>query len=81
VTEKKYDPTQTHGTFTSLLAELEEFMDTSGLELTFDRERNVFLCGPEFREQLTADPMLRREIKNQMREILAKYRGKQSQQP
>jgi len=79
--EQKYDPNRTYGIFSSLLEELEGFMDTSGIELIFDRDRNVFLSAPEFREQLTANPMLQREIRNQMREILAKYRGKQSQQP
>lgn len=74
---QQYDPASTYNTFYHLVRDLEGFIDTSQLELAFDRDKQAFLQGPGFKEQLTANPSLHREMRQQMREILLKHFGQQ----
>jgi hypothetical protein len=71
----QYDPGTTYNTFGSLLQELDGFIDTAPIELTFDGNRRAYLCGPGFREELTADPSLHRLVREEMRKILVKHLG------
>jgi len=64
---------QTFNTFFHLLKDLEKFIDKSEIKLAFDGEGNAYLIGPDFSEQLQAEPQLTREVKNEMREIIAKH--------
>jgi predicted component of type VI protein secretion system len=67
------DVSQVFNTFSNLLSELEAFADVSNLKLAFDRERNVYLLGSNFQEQLHANLSSWREVKAELSQIIAKY--------
>jgi len=75
-----YDPAATYSVFLNLLKDLDGFIDTSQLEMVCDSKQQAFLRGSAFREQLTANPTSQPEIREQMRQILARYLGRNSQQ-
>lgn len=64
---------QTFNTFRHLLKDLEEFIDKSEIKLAFDGEGNAYLMGANFSEQLQAKPELTREVRNEMRDIIARH--------
>ena len=64
---------QIFNTFYHLLKELELFIDTHDLKLAFDRDGNAYLLGSGFQEQLKANPTLSREVRQEMRDIIAKH--------
>jgi hypothetical protein len=64
---------QTFNTFYNLLKDLEKFIDKSEIKLAFDGQGNAYLMGPNFSEQLQAKPELTREVRDEMREIIAKH--------
>ncbi|MGG6296827.1 hypothetical protein ACQ4M4_20725 [Leptolyngbya sp. AN02str] len=72
----QYDVSSVYSVFNNLLQDLEGFVDPNQLEIVFDTKKQAFLCGPGFREQLTANPTLAREIRKEMRDILAKHLGR-----
>jgi len=71
----QYDPASTYATFFHLMKDLDGFIDTAPLELTFDKDGRAYLCGSGFREELTADPNVARLVRQEMREILVKHLG------
>lgn len=64
---------QTFNTFANLLKELEPFVEIKDLRLAFDKDGNAYLMGENFTETLKANPRLWREVKAEMREIIAKH--------
>ena len=64
---------QTFNTFHHLLKDLEKFIDKRGIKLAFDEEGNAYLLGPNFSEQLKAKPEITHEVRNEMRDIIARY--------
>lgn len=63
---------QVFNTFVNLLNELEDFTEVNSLKISFDREGHVFLTGTDFQEQLQADFTLHREVKAELRQIIAR---------
>ncbi|MEM1242775.1 MAG: hypothetical protein AAGI45_23335 [Cyanobacteria bacterium P01_H01_bin.26] len=64
---------QTFNTFHHLMTELEPFVETQELRLSFTPSGQAFLMGPGFCEPLQADPALHRKVQQEMREIIAKH--------
>jgi hypothetical protein len=63
---------QLFNTFINLLKELEPFADTRNLKLAFDSERKVYLIGSDFQEPLQSNLNVWREVKAEMRDIIAR---------
>ncbi|HEY9625819.1 MAG TPA: hypothetical protein V6C84_00820 [Coleofasciculaceae cyanobacterium] len=63
----------TYNTFFHLVKELESFVDTSELRIAFDAKGNAYLIGNGFVEQLQANFALHREVKEVMRQVIAKH--------
>jgi hypothetical protein len=72
---------QVLNTFINLVKELEAFTEVSNLKIAFDREGNAFLIGPDFQEQLHANPVLHREVKAELRQIIAQRCPRISPEP
>ncbi len=53
----------------------EPFIKTDDLRIAFDSEVNVYLIGDDFQEQIHANFMLWREVKNEIRLLIAKHRS------
>ena len=66
---------QVYGVFQSLLNDLEPFVNVSEMRLAFDKGGNAFLVAPDFSEPLTADPTLHRQVREEMRQVIAKHRS------
>lgn len=66
------DVSQVFNTFFHLVNELEAFADVSNLKIAFDSERNVYLIGTDFQEQLHSNLALLREVKAELRQIIAR---------
>lgn len=67
------NPSETYSTFVNLLKDVEEFVETRDLKLAFDAEGNIYLIGNNFVEQVHANVLLHREVREKMREIIAKH--------
>lgn len=70
---------QQYSTFCHLLRDLEPFVDTRDIRLSFDKDGNAFLVAPDFTEQLQADPIVHRKVREEMHQIIAKYRSIRSE--
>jgi hypothetical protein len=66
------DAAQLFNTFINLLKELEKFADTRDLKLAFDSAGQVYLMGSGFQEPLQSNLTLLREVKVEMRDIIAR---------
>jgi hypothetical protein len=66
---------QTFSTFANLIQELKPFVKTDDLKIAFDSEANVYLIGDGFQEQIHANFTLWREVKNEIRILIAKHRS------
>jgi hypothetical protein len=67
------DVSMIFNTFFHLVNELEAFADVSQLKIAFDRENNVFLIGSNFQEQLQCNFTLHREVKTELRQLIAQH--------
>jgi hypothetical protein len=68
---QRTDVSQVFNTFVNLLTELELFADVSDLKLAFDQEGNAFLLGSDFQQRLHSNLTLHREVKAELRQIIA----------
>ncbi|WP_421655919.1 hypothetical protein [Leptothermofonsia sp. ETS-13] len=66
---------QIFNTFFNLIQELKPFVKVDDLKVAFDSEGNVYLQGTDFQEQIHANFMLWREVRNEMRSLIAKHRA------
>jgi hypothetical protein len=66
---------QIFNTFANLTKELEPFIKTDDLRIAFDSEANVYLIGDDFQEQIHANFMSWREVRNEIRILIAKHRS------
>jgi beta-xylosidase len=66
---------QQYNTFHHLMKDLEPFVDTRDIKLSFDKDGNAYLVASDFTEQLQADPKLHRQVREEMRQIIAKHRS------
>lgn len=64
---------QIFNTFYHLLKDLKPFIDTHDLKLAFDRDGNAYLLGSDFQERLNANSTLPREVRQEMRDTIAKH--------
>lgn len=70
---QQIDIASTYNTFFHLVKELETFVDTSGLKMAFDSERNAYIIGNGFTEQIEANFASHREVSKAIREIISKH--------
>lgn len=70
------DASQTCNTFLTLLKELEQFADVNPLKIAFDRNGKVYLLGDDFMEEVKANYKLPREVRDAMRDIIARRCGR-----
>ncbi|MGB3694968.1 MAG: hypothetical protein WA865_19040 [Spirulinaceae cyanobacterium] len=66
---------QIFNTFSNLTQELEPFVKVDDLKVAFDNKGNAYLQGNDFQEQLQANSDLWREVRNEMRVLIAKHRS------
>jgi len=45
------------------------------LKIAFDSQKNVYLLGNDFQEQLQVNFALHREVREQLRKLIAKHRS------
>ncbi|HEY9607672.1 MAG TPA: hypothetical protein V6C85_39165 [Allocoleopsis sp.] len=69
------DVSQIYNTFYHLVEELEPFVEVSDLKIAFDSQKNVYLLGSDFQEQLQVNFTLHREVRNELRILIAKHRS------
>ncbi|QQE64155.1 hypothetical protein GFS31_08340 [Leptolyngbya sp. BL0902] len=69
------DISQIYNAFHHLLKDLEPFVNVTEMHLAFDKDGNVSLIAPDFTEPLKADPKLHRLVREEMRQVIAKYRS------
>lgn len=62
-------------TFVNLIEELKPFVKTDDLRVAFDSKRNAYLIGDDFEEQIHANFTLWRDIRNEIRILIAKHRS------
>ena len=67
------DVSQVYNTFFNTVKELEQFADMRDLRIAFDIDKNAFIMGNSFCEQLKCNLTLWREVKNEIRDIIAKH--------
>lgn len=66
---------QIFNTFFNLIQELEPFVKTDDLKIAFDNKGNAYLQGNDFQEKIYADFTLWRQVRNEMRSLIAKHRS------
>lgn len=69
------DVNQIYSTFYCLVKELELFVEVGDLKIAFDSQGNVYLLGSDFQEQLQVNFALHREVRNELRILIAKHRS------
>ena len=69
------DANQIYNTFYNLAQELEPFVELGDLKIAFDSQKNVYLLGNDFQEQLHANFALHREVREELRKLIAKHRS------
>ena len=69
------DVAQVFNTFTNLTNELKLFTKTDDLKIAFDSQDNVYLIGDDFQEQIHTNFTLWREVRNELRILIAKHRS------
>jgi bacterioferritin (cytochrome b1) len=69
---------QIYNTFYHLVRELEAFVEVDDLKIAFDSHQNVYLLGQDFQEQLHADFAAHREVREELRNLIAKHRSRKS---
>lgn len=69
------DVAQVFSTFANLTKELEPFIKTDDLKIAFDLEGNPYLIGDDFQEPIHANFSLWREVRNEIRILIAKRRS------
>ncbi|MFW9264180.1 hypothetical protein [Nostoc sp. CALU 546] len=72
---KAVDVAQVFSTFANLTKELEPFIKTDDLKIAFDSQGNPYLIGDDFQEPIHANFMLWREVRNEIRILIAKHRS------
>lgn len=72
------NPSQIVSTFTNLTRELEPFVKLEDVRIAFDSKGNVYIQGNDFQEQLQANFALWREVREEIRIIIAKHRSYRS---
>ena len=66
---------QIFNTFFHLTRELEPFVKVDDLKVAFDNKGNVYLQGEDFQEPIHTNFSLPREVRNEIRQLLAKHRS------
>lgn len=66
---------QIYSTFLHLTQELEPFVKVDDLKIAFDNKGNAYLQGEDFQEQIHANFTLWREVRNEIRNLIAKHRS------
>ncbi len=66
---------QIFNTFSNLTQELEPFVKVDDLKVAFDNKGNAYLQGNDFQEQIHANFKIWREVRNEMRSLIAKHRS------
>ena len=66
---------QLFNTFFHLTQELEPFVKVDDLKIAFDYRGNAYLQGNDFHEQIHANFTLWREVRNEIRCLIAKHRS------
>ncbi|GAX34682.1 hypothetical protein [Nodularia sp. NIES-3585] len=66
---------QVFSTFTNLTNELKLFTKTDDLKIAFDSQGNVYLIGDDFQEQIHTNFTLWREVRKELRILIAKHRS------
>ncbi|MGB6295323.1 MAG: hypothetical protein WBF90_03960 [Rivularia sp. (in: cyanobacteria)] len=69
------NPSQVVSTFVNLTRELEPFVKLDDVRIAFDSKGNVYIQGDDFQEQLHANFALWREVREEIRIIIAKHRS------
>lgn len=69
------DVSQIYNTFYHLAQELEPFVEINDLRITFDSQRNVYFFGKYFQQQLHVNFSLHREVREELRNPVAKHRS------
>ncbi|MEW6495769.1 MAG: hypothetical protein AB1589_25100 [Cyanobacteriota bacterium] len=72
------DVSQIYNTFYHIARELEPFVEIGDLKIAFDSHKNVYLLGNDFQEQLHANLALHREVREELRNLIAKRRSQKS---
>jgi hypothetical protein len=72
------DVNQIYNTFYHLARELELFVEVGDLKIAFDSHKNVYLLGNDFQEQLQANFALHREVRDELRTLIAKHRSQKN---
>ncbi len=72
---KSIDVGQIYNTFYNLVQELEPFVEIDDLKIAFDRQKNVYLLGNDFQEQLQSNFSLYVEVREELRNLIAKRRS------
>ena len=73
------DVGQIFNTFHHLLMDLDPFVNVKEMRLTFDKDGQAFLVAPDFSEPIQSDPKIHRLLREEMRQIIAKYRSIQAE--
>ncbi|MBD1914296.1 MULTISPECIES: hypothetical protein [Cyanophyceae] len=73
------DVGQIFNTFHHLLMDLDPFVNVKEMRLTFDKDGQAFLVAPDFSELIQSDPKIHRLLREEMRQIIAKYRSIQAE--
>ena len=69
------DVSRIYNTFHHVVRELEAFVEVGDLKIAFDSQKNVYLLGNDFQEQLQVNFALHREVREQLRKLIAKHRS------
>jgi hypothetical protein len=69
------NPSQIVSTFKNLTRELEPFVKLDDVRIAFDSKGNIYIQGDDFQEQLQANFLLWREVREEIRIIIAKHRS------
>lgn len=72
------DVSQIYNTFYHVARELEPFVEVGDLKIAFDSHKYVYLLGNDFQEQLQVNLALHREVREELRNLIAKRRSRKS---
>jgi hypothetical protein len=69
------DVSRIYNTFHHVVRELEAFVEVGDLKIAFDSQKNVYLLGNDFQEQLHFDSALPRRVRSELQNLIAKHRS------
>ncbi len=71
-------PAEVLNAFHHLVKELHPFIRVDDLRIAFDYEFNAYVLGEDFQEQVDRNLRIHREIRENIRMLIAKHRSKQA---